>query len=339
MLAKGDPVRLFLESIAAIIVQQRILIDYTGKQNLLAYAEKDYLEHIGVLVGTDRLQATAAMTTFKIALSEARNQNIIIPAGTRATPGNDVFFATKEAVVVSTGELSIEVEAVCTEVGSKGNGYTPGQINKIVDPLPWVASIVNLTTSEGGSETEGDDPYRERIHQAPEQFSCAGPDGAYEYHAKRASALIHDVSVDSPCPCEVEIRPLLNNGEMPGQEIIDVVANILNTRNIRPLTDHVTVLAPEKLSYDIDLTYWIDKDDATNATAIKTAIDQAVNAYIAWQKEKLGRDLNPTELIYRLRSAGAKRVEVVNPVFTVVAKGQIAIMDALDVKFGGLEDG
>ncbi len=38
-LAKGDPVRLFLESIALVIIQQRTLIDYTGKQNLLAYAE------------------------------------------------------------------------------------------------------------------------------------------------------------------------------------------------------------------------------------------------------------------------------------------------------------
>jgi hypothetical protein len=37
-LAPGDPVRLFLQAIAALIAQQRLLIDYAAKQNLLAYA-------------------------------------------------------------------------------------------------------------------------------------------------------------------------------------------------------------------------------------------------------------------------------------------------------------
>ena len=50
-LAQGDPIRLFLLSVAAIIVQQRVLIDYSAKMNLLAYAEGDYLDHIGNLVG------------------------------------------------------------------------------------------------------------------------------------------------------------------------------------------------------------------------------------------------------------------------------------------------
>ena len=59
-LAKADPVRLFLLSLAALIVQQRVIIDTAAKQNLLAYAKDEYLDHIGVLVGTDRLQSAAA---------------------------------------------------------------------------------------------------------------------------------------------------------------------------------------------------------------------------------------------------------------------------------------
>ncbi len=37
-LAAGDPIRLFLESIASIIAQQRAIINFTGKMNLLAYS-------------------------------------------------------------------------------------------------------------------------------------------------------------------------------------------------------------------------------------------------------------------------------------------------------------
>ena len=33
----GDPIRLFLESVAFELVHQRQLIDHTGKMNLLAY--------------------------------------------------------------------------------------------------------------------------------------------------------------------------------------------------------------------------------------------------------------------------------------------------------------
>ena len=46
-LAKGDPVRLFLEALILIVIHQRSLIDYAAKQNLLAYAEGDYLDGTG----------------------------------------------------------------------------------------------------------------------------------------------------------------------------------------------------------------------------------------------------------------------------------------------------
>ncbi|MDR1978307.1 MAG: hypothetical protein LBQ42_06205, partial [Synergistaceae bacterium] len=43
----GDPVRLFLESVAFELVHQRQLIDYAGKMNLLAYSAENYLDHLG----------------------------------------------------------------------------------------------------------------------------------------------------------------------------------------------------------------------------------------------------------------------------------------------------
>lgn len=338
-LAKGDPVRLFLEAIAAVIVQQRILIDYAAKQNLLAYATGGNLDHIGVLVGAERLPETAAQTTLRFTLSEARAQDILIPAGIRATAGDDVFFAVASPVTIKAGQTQTEAGAVCTIRGAAGNEYAPGEINQIVDPLPWVQGVANITASAGGSDAETDDAFRARIQAAPESFSCAGPDGAYEYFAKSASALIADVSVDSSEPGKVEIRPLLAGGELPGKEILDVVESALNARKVRPLTDHLFVLAPNPADYDVAATYWIAKDDATNAVAIQAAVQTAARAYVAWQKAKLGRDINPTELIYRLRAAGAKRVELTQPVFKTLSKAQVAREREINLLFGGLEDG
>ena len=54
-LSQSDPVYLFLHSIALIIAHQRTLIDIAAKNNLLAYAEGSYLDHIGALLGVSRL--------------------------------------------------------------------------------------------------------------------------------------------------------------------------------------------------------------------------------------------------------------------------------------------
>lgn len=335
----GDPVRLFLSAVAAIIIQQRTLIDYTAKQNLLAYSTGDYLDHIGVLVGTYRLEPTAARTTLRFTLSATQSQAVTIKAGTRATPGNNLFFATDKVAEIPAGELYVDVPATCTITGVAGNGFQPGQINKIVDPFPWLQSVVNITVSEGGTERETDDAYRNRIHQAPEQFSCAGPDGAYQYWARTAHQSIADVSVDSPSPGEVVIRPLLADGGIPSQEILDAVYEVCNDKTIRPLTDRVTVLAPEVLNYNISLSYWIDRQNATSALAIQQAVTTAVNDFVVWQKTKLGRDINPSELIARLMAAGAKRVQVTEPEFTVVTKAQVAVANQITITYGGLEDG
>lgn len=88
-LARADPLRIFLMGIEALMIQQRILIDESAKQGLLAYATGDNLDHIGVLVGADRLEASAATVTLQFSLNETREAGTVIPKGTRATTGND----------------------------------------------------------------------------------------------------------------------------------------------------------------------------------------------------------------------------------------------------------
>lgn len=338
-LAPGDPVRLFLEAVAAIIIQQRVLIDFSAKQNLLAYSTGEYLEHIGVLVGTERLKATKALTSIRFTLATIQPSAVTIPANTRITPGGNVVYSTAVAATIPIGQLIVDVKAECTESGVKGNGYQPGQINKLVDPIPWVHSATNITTSEGGVEREADDAYRERIRQAPEQFSCAGPDGAYKYWAHTAHQSIIDVAIYSPSAGSVVICPLLTGGEIPGQEILDAVLAACNNEKVRPLTDHVSVLPPTTISYDIALTYWIGRQNSAGATAIQQAVTNAISDYVLWQKSKLGRDVNSSELIMRIMAAGAKRVHVTHPVFTNLTQSQVAVASSIAANYGGLEDG
>lgn len=337
-LAKGDPVRLFLLTIAALIVLLLNKINETGKQNLLRYATGDNLDHLGALVGVERIPAKAAVTTMRVKLSAQLQMATIIPAGTRFTAGDNVFFALDVPMLIQAGTTSADGSATCLAKGELGNGYIAGQLKTLVDPVPYVDSVANITTSEGGAEVQDDDSYREDIRLAPEHFSTAGPDGAYVYHAKRASSKISDVTVWSPEAGKVEVRPLLAGGELPGEEMLQQVKATLNDKTVRPLTDNISVLAPEQVSYSINLTYYIASDNKAQATAIQNAVNAAVDDYVLWQKSKLGRDINPSELIVRVMAAGAKRVAVTAPAFTATTDTQVAICSGKSVTLGGIED-
>ena len=344
-LAKGDPIRLFLEAIVLLIVQLRSLIDYSAKQNLLAYAGGDYLDHLGALLGVTRLEASRALTTLKFTLSEVQLSAVSIPEGTRASPGGGtILFATTEAVEIPVGKTEIEVTAECTLSGTQGNGYVAGQISKLVDPFPFEMSVENITETYGGSDTENDENFRERIQIAPESFSVAGSSEAYKYFARTAHQDIIDVGLPLSFeedfePGHVDLYILMKNGELPSDEILRKVLEICNADDVRPLTDYVTANAPEIVNFDLNVKYFIDRANATQSTQIQASVESAVQAWIAWQRSKLGRDLNPSELNHRIIAAGAKRVEIISPAFRTIKYKELAIPSSQTLTFGGLEDG
>ena len=344
-LAKGDPIRLFLETIVLIIVQQRSLIDYAAKQNLLAYAQGDYLDHIGALFGVTRLEASCALTTLRFVLSETQPSVIVIPEGTRASPGGGtILFATTETVEIPVGNTEITVTAECTQSGTQGNGYVAEQIKMLVDPFPFEMRIENITESHGGSDIESDENFRERIQIAPESFSVAGSSGAYKYFARTAHQDIIDVGLPDMYeedfePGHVDLYILMKDGKLPSDEILEKVLEICNADDVRPLTDYVTASAPEIVNFDLNVKYFIDRANATQSTQIQSAIENAIQAWITWQRSKLGRDLNPSELNHRIIAAGAKRAEIISPVFRTVKYKELAIPSSQTITFGGLEDG
>lgn len=339
-LNRADPERIALLAITYIIIGKMVEVDRTAKGVLLRYAKGVLLDYMGQLYNIARTEAKYARSTERFTLSIPLQNPLLIPQGTRIGPdGGDgsFYFSTEQATIIPALALSADIQVIASEPGVIGNGFMAGQLNKLMDPIQYIASVSNITTSEGGSEREVDDIYRERIRSAPEGFSTAGPEDAYIYWTKSASPLIKDVKIESPAPNEVTVIPLLENGEIPGPEIISLIEDTLSPKTIRPLNDLVSVEAPGQVAYTVDVEYTVLQSRITESATIQGAVTKAVGNYISWQKTKLGRDINPSELIARMKDAGAHKIIVKSPLaYQVIEGGQVAIANAdPTITFGG----
>lgn len=352
-LAPADPRRIFLETLAYYIGLIEKQQDTTGKMNLLFFSKEDYLEHLAALLDLERLPASFAGAKVKATLSTPLNYSVTIPAGIRITAGDEIYFSITSPIVIEQGTTEAQGTVKCTVAGTIGNGYVEGQINKIVDNLPFLVNIKNMETTTGGEDAEDDEALRERTRQAPESFSTAGPDGSYAFWTKTASSSIIDVAVYSPTPGVVHIRPLLEGGELPNGQLIEEIKKILNEKNRRPLTDKVEVLEPEQVEYNINVKYYINSNDAEQENTLKEAVEKSIREdYVLWQKSALGRDIDPNQLVYFMRGAGAGRIEVTEPVYTEIikdtsisaatthkgdAKAQVAKESQITINYGGVK--
>lgn len=341
----ASPERLFILWIANIIVQERVNLNWAAKMNLPRYAEGEFLDSLAELFhNVSREPASAATTTMRFYLSEAQGSAQLVPKGTRISVDEEIVFATTEELYIAAGTIYGDVKAECQTAGEAGNGFLPGQITQLVDIYPYYQSCENITQSEGGAAEEGDKSLYQRMRQSEDTYSTAGPKGGYEYWAKKTSTAIADVKANSPTPGTVCIYVLMEDGELPGTEILEKVETEVNADEVRPLTDSVQVLAPEVVPYDIDLTYYLASESETSASVIEVAVESAVSEYITWQSAKMGRDINPSKLTSLLMATGIKRVDIRAPVFQAVHDGagvlaaEVAQFGNRNVLNGGYED-
>lgn len=338
-LKEGEPITLMLYACAVQIFQMYLNVDKAGKMNFLKYAYGDFLDNLGALKGVSRQDAGPASCTVRFTLSAARPTVVSIPQGTRVTTQEaEIYFATDQYAEIPIGDTYVDVICTALTAGETGNKYDVGDIDVIVDPIAYVASCTNLTAASGGLEREDDESLADRIYLAPANYSVAGPEAAYIYFTKVAYPGVEDVRVTSPEECEVDIRVTGPGGTLLSDEILQRIEDYINSAEVKPMTDRVTVGSPDIVNYNIEFTYYINKSDIASASGIQQGVQNAVQEYIAWQAGKIGRDIEPNKLIEFVMTAGAKRVTVTYPVFTVTGNIAVPKVGTQTVTYGGLED-
>jgi phage-related baseplate assembly protein len=331
----GQPERLMIDVIVYALYLLRQQTQEIAEQNLVQYASGVVLEHIAQFYGIARLGALKAKTVLRFTAQEpapagSRPTPIFIPAGTvvRSSDGK-ASFATLSSVEIGMDALTADVNAESLTAGKSANDYAPGSISELLTTIAWLDSVENTVLSHSGADAETDDQLRERIVQAPESFSVAGPVGAYRYHALSAHPAIIDVAVESDMPGRVNVYPLSNAGA-PSQEILDAVALAVSDEKRRPLTDTVRVLPPAAKTFSINATVTLYA--TAPALETKTIIESRLADYATEKRKKLGRDVVPNHIVALIQSVtGVYNVTLAEPTLISVAASEFADCAAITV--------
>ena len=153
VLDRGEPIALILYACSVQIYQMYMYVDRAGKQNLLKYAFGAFLDNLAALKGIERTAAKPATVTMRFTLSEAQTGAIAIPAGTRVTDG-EAYFTTDKYAEIKAGETTVDVACTSIETGVDLNGIHEGAIQTLVDPIPYIESVTNITETDGGADPD-----------------------------------------------------------------------------------------------------------------------------------------------------------------------------------------
>lgn len=122
----------------------------------------------------------------------------------------------------------------------------------------------------------------------------------------------------------VKVVPLMEGGALPDEDTLQAVYDAVNDRDVRPMTDVVTVEAPTPVDYSISIKYWTTVDSEAAVVEAVEGAGGAIDRYVADQSAHLGRDIEPDVLKTYVMQAGALRCDVTSPARTAVSGLQVA---------------
>ena len=340
-LPRADKHRMALNAVALYLYNAEMRLERRFLAQLLKTAYGDDLDQLAATISHGHLKRYGeryATVTVRFRLSAIRAGATPIPIGTRVRGEEEIFFFVKEYAEVPPGELYVDAKCEAITAGRGGNGFLPGDINVLVDPLPFVESVENVNISAGGADVESCEDFTRRIYYSGERFSTAGALDAYRYWAMEWSPDVETVWPFSPAPCHVTVLVLMTGGVTPDEEIIKGLYEHLSAKDKRPLSDKLVVGAPIEVDYEINLTYFIRQDFAASEVHIRQAAERAVDEYVRWQRH-IRRDITPGKLFHFLHAVpGIKRVAITSPGADVVIDDRsVARLALRNVVYGGLE--
>jgi phage-related baseplate assembly protein len=159
---------------------------------------------------------------------------------------------------------------------------------------------------------ETDASLRYRIQLSLEGFSTAGPEGAYKFHALKV-ATIKDVAVAGPPTVaagnvRVTILSSVGDGAASPAEIA-AVNTILNSEDVRPITDLVTVQSASIQNYKLNIVLYVYED--WDAGVAASQAEAAIRAYCE-SVHRVGNDVRLSGVYAAAHVGGVEHAELLS---------------------------
>jgi len=271
------------------------------KKMLPHYCEDDDLDNFifGFYAGEKRLKGSYPSASYEFELEEPLSVDIIIPKGLQLSDGDTQTSYLDENVTISAGNLTasgkvkLELKVKTSEIKTE----------TVISPYPYVIKATSQEDFKGGSSVESNEEFFERAILSLYQYSTAGGEKAYVYHAKSADERVFDVKVISSAPRLITIVVLSSDTESISEVLQAVNERLNGDEKAQAFDDVVTVEAAA--SKDITRNATIHIFDLTKQAEILEKIEANMKDVF-----KIGEAFPNSQLIKLLHVSGVYKIEL-----------------------------
>lgn len=225
-------------------------------------------------------------------------------------------------------------EAALAVMAAYANGSDQDELYKL-----WGLErlIIKEETDDSPAVLESDEAYRRRYGLSLDQFTTAGSEESYLFHALSASGLVKDASAHSPDAVEVVITVLSHeeNTGLASWELVSIIYDYVSGRRLRPLADEVTVQAASIVEYELVLNVVFEYGPSPEPVIAQ--IERNLAAFVEKQ-HRLRADIELTALAAQCHLAGVHRIEFLTELPIRCDATQAPYCTNIDIRYGGRDD-
>lgn len=190
--------------------------------------------------------------------------------------------------------------------------------------------VITPATEIEPAVMETDETLRARVQLAPEGYTTAGSEGSYIFHGMNADVRVKDIQPDSPTPGLVNIYVLSTEGNgTASEELLTIVENALNKKEVRPLTDSVNIFSASIINYEVTAVLQVE-DGPDDSVILADALAQ-LSEYTT-KMHTLGRSPTLSGIYQALHRPGVSNVVLTSPASNLaVSTGQAAYCNLVSV--------
>lgn len=190
--------------------------------------------------------------------------------------------------------------------------------------------VIVPASSSAPAVMESDAEYRRRLLLAPEAYATAGTEGGFLFHALSADPGVINADVWSPSLGEVQIAIQARDGlAAASADLVEVVRRHMHRKDVKPLTDMVSVRSVTTHDYQIDVTVFIRP--GPDPAAVRVVVEDSLAAMAA-SRRMPARDVPRSAIIAAASVGPVDRVSVAAPLADVVmGDGELAVCTGIAV--------